>query len=239
MVKTPKELLREELVCFMTKSNIRESTLGIGITIKRSPRTGLCMYVNPTMDLMSMRAFTKLKVRKSISGERFSHWLPLFFGEKEKYDIVTKNYDHETGEMVETIQKVDVYERFEKHINQTMSFCTIGSTRRPFTGEQAFRFMIKLIGTHIVDMMKENKHMSIVAIRRLFNFIRLLQYFIQKYPEIQEQIEDSLNAFMNDPDTRHKKICKNLLDYQILAIMSKKVIYQEFVKHYCDEQLDR
>lgn len=39
------------------------------------------MYVNPTMDLMSMRSYTKLKIRRSIGGEKFTHWFPLYFGE--------------------------------------------------------------------------------------------------------------------------------------------------------------
>ena len=86
MVRSPKELLLEELVCYHTKIPLREHTLGIGISLKRNPRTGLVSYVNPTADLMSMRAFTKLKIRKSISGDRFSHWLPLYFGEDEVYE---------------------------------------------------------------------------------------------------------------------------------------------------------
>jgi len=86
MVRSPKELLLEELVCYHTKIPLREHTLGIGISLQRNPRTGLVSYVNPTADLMSMRAFTKLKIRKSISGDRFSHWLPLYFGEDEVYE---------------------------------------------------------------------------------------------------------------------------------------------------------
>lgn len=93
--KTPVELLKDELVCFQTKVPVREGTLGIGITIKRSPRTGLCMYVNPTMDLMSMRSFTKLHIRKSIKNEKFTHWFPLYFGEKEVFTIESKEYDYE------------------------------------------------------------------------------------------------------------------------------------------------
>lgn len=95
MVKSPQELLKEELVCFQTKMPLKEGTLGIGITLKKSPRTGLCMYVNPTMDLMNMRAFTKLKVRKSLANERFTHWLPLYFGETETFDIESEDWSQE------------------------------------------------------------------------------------------------------------------------------------------------
>jgi len=66
---------------------LKEGTLGIGISLKKSPRTGLCMYVNPTIDLMNMRSFTKLRVRKALAGEKFSHWLPLYFGEDEIFTI--------------------------------------------------------------------------------------------------------------------------------------------------------
>jgi hypothetical protein len=59
----PKDLLLKELVCFSTKMTLLEASMGIGISIKKSPRTGEMMYVNPTLDLLSMRAFTKLRVR--------------------------------------------------------------------------------------------------------------------------------------------------------------------------------
>ena len=54
------------------------------------------------MDLMSMRAFTKLKVRKALMGERFTHWFPLYFGETEKYTNEIQSYDHKTEAMVTT-----------------------------------------------------------------------------------------------------------------------------------------
>lgn len=135
MLKSPRELLKEELLCFHTKTSVRESTLGIGITIKRSPRTGMCMYVNSTLDLMSMRSYCKLKIRKSTNDEKFTHWFPLYFGEKETYTLEEKEYDHESGQMVTKTQKVDTYERFETHINKTLSFCTTGSTRKTYNAE--------------------------------------------------------------------------------------------------------
>jgi hypothetical protein len=55
------------------------------------------------MDLMSMRAFTKLNVRKGLDGVKFTHWFPLYFGEKEKYEIEKDGgYDEASGEMLKT-----------------------------------------------------------------------------------------------------------------------------------------
>ena len=93
MTKTPKELLKNELVCYQTKISNRDQTLGIGISLKRSPVTGLVSYINPTMDLISMRAFTKLKIRNALAGERFTHWLPLYFGEDEIFEVEQDQID--------------------------------------------------------------------------------------------------------------------------------------------------
>jgi hypothetical protein len=40
-----------------------------------------------------MRAFVKQKVRFSLSNEKFTHWLPLYFGEKDIIDIKRTVYD--------------------------------------------------------------------------------------------------------------------------------------------------
>ena len=92
---------------------LKDATLGIGISIRKSVRTGLVSYVNPSMDLFSMRAFNKLKVRTSLDGVRFTHWFPLYFGENEKYEIENdEGYDEESGEMKTSIRIVDTAERF-------------------------------------------------------------------------------------------------------------------------------
>jgi hypothetical protein len=56
--------------------------------------------------------------------------------------------------------------------------------------------MTKLITTHIVDITKQNRFISIVAIRRLINFIRLFLYLIEKDPSIQEKMDAKLTDFI-------------------------------------------
>lgn len=191
------------------------------------------------MDLMNMRSFTKLKIRRSLQNTRFTHWLPLYFGENEIFTVEKKNYDHESGEMVSKTKTVNTKERFEKHINQTMSFLCTGSTRKPYTGEQAMLVMLKLIGTHIVELMNGEKHISILAIRRLFNFLRLFIYFMKKDASIEKAIEEKLKAFISDPKARHKDNCKNMLDYQIMNSICSTIDKEAFKKCYVEEQLDR
>lgn len=80
--KTAKELITEEMICFHTKLNYNESFLGFGVSITRLPRTAEIRSVDPTVDLLSLKAFMKEGVRYSLDNAPFTHWFPLFFGEK-------------------------------------------------------------------------------------------------------------------------------------------------------------
>jgi hypothetical protein len=86
LVRDPKQLLLDELICYHTKLNLNEQTLGIGVSLSRLPRTGELRSVKPTLDLLSMRAFQKQKVRQGMDGDKFTHWLPLYFGEKDVWE---------------------------------------------------------------------------------------------------------------------------------------------------------
>jgi len=107
MVKSSDQLLQEELVCFHTRLKLKETTLGIGVSISRLPRTGEIRMITPTMDLLSMRAFIKQKVRHALSNEKFTHWLPLYFGEKDEFDEKRKVYDNETKKLEQKSVKIN------------------------------------------------------------------------------------------------------------------------------------
>jgi len=59
VVRDPKKMLEEEFLCYHSKTKLPESSLGIGISISRLPRTGEIRSVQPTLDLLCLRAFTK------------------------------------------------------------------------------------------------------------------------------------------------------------------------------------
>lgn len=86
--------------------------------------------------------------------------------------------------MVTTTKTVNTSERFEKHFVNSLSFIANGSTTKPYNHESVLEVMPKLISTHIIDMMKENRHISIIALRRVFNFIRLFAHLAAKDAKI-------------------------------------------------------
>ena len=75
----------------------------------------------------------------------------------------------------------------------------------------------KLIITHMVEMANERKHISIIAIRRLINFIRLFRLAIELVPGVQDKINETLRVFKDEEASRTKDHTPSLGD--ILAMM--------------------
>ena len=144
-----------------------------------SPRTGEIRSVTPTLDLLSLQAFSKQKVRKSIANERFTHWLPLYFGESAPFESKKQIFNEEKKEFEQIETTIKPKERLVKLLEHSLCFLTKGSTKKDLTPEMVIEVMPKLIITHLVDMINEKNHVSITAIRRLVNFIRLFRLLIE------------------------------------------------------------
>lgn len=132
MLEDPNVLLEKEFACYHTKAPLAETSLGIGVSLSRLPRTGEIRNVNPTLDLLSIKAFTKHKVRTSMAAERFTQWLPLFFGEKKPYEVKKQVFDNETQKYRTEVKTIDPYERFVHLLKSAFCFMTKGSTRKDF-----------------------------------------------------------------------------------------------------------
>ena len=59
------------------------------------------------------------------------------------------------------------------------AFIANGNKNKPITPENVLAIFPRLIMTHIADLTKENRHVSIIAIRRLFNFMRLFHMLVK------------------------------------------------------------
>lgn len=86
-MRDERTILHDELICYHTRLTLANASLGVGVSMSRLPRTGEIREIVPSLDLLCLRAFSKLKVRNSIDGKRFTHWLPLYFGETTKFTI--------------------------------------------------------------------------------------------------------------------------------------------------------
>ncbi len=165
-----------------------------------------------------MRAFVKQKVRHSLSNEKFTHWLPLFFGEKDVIEAKRKVYDAETGKWVNKQIQINCKERSIHLLKKSLCYICAGSTRKPFKPSMVLEVMPKIILTHVAELIQEFRHVSILAIRRLLNFIRLFVLLLELYPEVEGEMCKQIEAFLSSPEKRHKDHCSSLGD--LLAMVT-------------------
>ena len=63
-----------EIQCFYLKENFMNSKLGVGVHVSRHTRPGT---LESEFDFLSHKAFGQFRVRRSVQGVGFEHWLPL------------------------------------------------------------------------------------------------------------------------------------------------------------------
>lgn len=78
---TEDERMIEETFCFHTRLNVQKTLLGTGVAFSKLARTKQLNAIYTTVDLVSLKAF-KEGLRKALNKKRFTHWVPLFFGEQ-------------------------------------------------------------------------------------------------------------------------------------------------------------
>lgn len=235
ILRDPKVVLQEEFLCYHSRAKLPEVALGIGVSMSRLPRTGEIRSVTPTLDLLSLKAFTKQKIRKSVEGERFTHWLPLYFGEKQPFEVTIQEQDPVSKEYIQKTQRIDPHERFMKLFRHSLCFIAKGSTTKTLNAEMVMEVMPKLIITHMVEMAGERKHISILALRRLVNFVRLFRIAIDVVPGVKELIDGKLKAFKEDESLRVKDHCGTLGDLLAMAIVSDEYSLTDFLDAYLEE----
>lgn len=126
-------------------------------------------------------------------------------------------------------------ERMIHLLTKSLCFLTKKDTRKELTAEMVVEVMPKLLTTHLVDMVGDNTHISLVAIRRLFNFIRLFRLLIELKPESEDIVNERLTTFKDHPEKRVKDFCSSLGDILSFATISSKFSLQDVLDVYLQE----
>ena len=84
-------------------------------------------------------------------------------------------------------------------------------------------------------MITEIRHISILAIRRLMNFIRLFRLLLDLFPEVENEINQKIEEFIKDPSKRHKDYCTSLGDFLAMTTVSQKYKMDDILSAYLDE----
>ena len=105
-------------------------------------------------------------------------------------------------------------------LRHSLCFIAKGSTKVELCSNIVLEILPKLIITHMVELANDHKHVSILALRRLVNFIRLFRLCIEIVPDTQTVINEKLRAFKDDPGQRLKDFTPSLGDMLTFSVVS-------------------
>lgn len=207
-----KEEKKKEYVCFHRKTTFEETPLGLGITIAKIPRSGEIKGIVSRLDYISLKSYTKEKLRKDMYGQSFTHWFPIYFGIKQ--------------------------DQFLHLCKRSISLISTGSTRN-FSPDQIFKIIPKFFLSLVTDIVSENVLNSSRSLKILIHTYRTILLLSEKYPEVLKDFESGVQKFIEDPASRHKDITSSLGDLLIYVTISRKHNLDELLPSYMQEQMDR
>lgn len=120
-----------------------------------------------------------------------------------------------------------------------MLFLSAKSTRKEFHPDMILEILPKLMITHVQNLIKEFTHISILALRRLVNFIRLFHLCIELFPEVRTKLDAKIEEFLAHPQKRVKDYCSSLGDFLSFVTVSSKFKFGDILDAYLSEQMDR
>ena len=108
------------------------------------------------------------------------------------------------------------------------------------TSDIVLQTLPKLLVTHTVDLLANDKcHVSILALRRLVNFIRLFKLCVELVPETRDAVNEKMGAFRDEPGKRVKEFTPSLGDILAYSVVSDQMTMMDILEPYLEEQLDR
>lgn len=183
----------DTLRCSVTKQTFFEDVLGIPITYTTNPKTHRIDYISSSLDLISLTAFTKNKMRKDVWGNEFSLLLPLYF---------TQNH----------------FERGMPHLKKTLLHLS-SSKSSCFLPSMALEVLPKLINTFVVLLVDEGLSSGQKAFQGFVWVHRVFLALAHEYPQIKVEAADKVRAFLAKESNRSKAACPSLGDFVPLLLV--------------------
>lgn len=204
----------DDLACFHTKVTFEEDIIGVPIKFSINPVTEKVDYISSTLDLISSTAFNKLAIRKSAYKEAFTHFLPLYITE-----------DH--------------FQRALPDIKKLLIQLSPEYRGSGFVPQMALSVFGKLMNTMIVLVMEGGLSASVRALSGYIAFHRLLLAFVEMYPQLMYDVNQSIEGFIKSEDGRIKSVIPSLGDWLATLSISNKYGWKNVVKSVLAESGDR
>jgi len=200
---------KQDLRCFFSKADFTQETLGLGVNVHEYPNGGF-KSIEPTLDLISYRAFFEHGRRRSAINEKFQHFLPVY---------LSKNH----GERAMKLAMAQFKDM-------------AGSSEITDT---VLKILPCLMNSMVVKTMEGQLHESIAALEGYVLFYHMLLAFAEAMPEIRKIVDERIAGFIHNEWGRSKDNVPNLGEFIACLAISNKYTWEDVREAYILESFDR
>ena len=249
--------LSEDLKCFTSFATKHDSVLGFPITYTTNPKTGCLDYATSTFDILSLDSFTKGNIRKTVWGERFTDFLPIYIDE-DHFKRGLSQLSRVSRKIIEigllNLPKHNTnnnnnnsFNNKNKHYNHNHNSNFKESEDIPIGGawmprndpEMILTLLTKMMNTQVVLLCDKGISASEVALMGYCQLHRLLLAVVDHFPQLRLLIRKRLDDFVHKPETRVKTYTPSLGELLGLLSVSDSYSWQEISLAYIKESFDR
>jgi len=200
------------LACFHSRTSFLDDIVGVPITVDRTNKRFPAL--SSSLDLLCYDSYKDDGVRKTVWGEKFTHFLPCWI-----------NKEHGAR----------AFPYIQESIKE-LTFCIPGTEFNP---NMALQILPRLMNTMVVTMMAGELHASLKALEGYCMFHRMLLEFVARYPELQTKINTSVLEFIRNDDARHKDRTPNLGEFLPLVSVATTITWNDIALPYLEENFTR
>jgi stress response protein SCP2 len=238
--------LAQALTCFTSFSTKSDSVLGFPVSFTTNPKTGCLDYATSTFDILSFDAFMQGNVRKTVWGERFTDFLPIYIDE----DHFTRGL----AQLIRVSRKIvqtgllNLPKQQSNHFPKSKhnQHSKIGNDIPPGGNwmprndpEMVLTLLTKMMNTQVVLLCDKGIAASEVALMGYCQLHRMLLAVVDRFPQLRVLIRQRLDDFARKPDTRVKALTPSLGELLALLSVSDTYSWQQLSLAYLKESFDR
>jgi stress response protein SCP2 len=238
--------LAQALTCFTSFSTKSDSVLGFPVSFTTNPKTGCLDYATSTFDILSFDAFMQGNVRKTVWGEGFTDFLPIYIDE----DHFTRGL----AQLIRVSRKIvqtgllNLPKQQSNHFPKSKhnQHSKIGNDIPPGGNwmprndpEMVLTLLTKMMNTQVVLLCDKGIAASEVALMGYCQLHRMLLAVVDRFPQLRVLIRQRLDDFARKPDTRVKALTPSLGELLALLSVSDTYSWQQLSLAYLKESFDR
>lgn len=186
----------QSLRCFHRKTTFQETILGIPLDYTINPKKMKLDYIYSTGELLSLEAFENDKVRKTVWGEKFMEWMPVY--------VSHEHFKRALPDIKDAIM------RLVKHADAKWK-----SAYR-FNPLMALDIFPPLLKTYSVLLANNGVGVSDKVLSAYCMVHRLFIALVLEFPKLRTEINKKVDRFLRVTSQRSKENCPGMGEFAVL-----------------------